>query len=179
MFIANQLRTKNICEYLLYMWQVEDTLRAFGCDPDRIRMDYVPSFHLDDAQEKEEVAWYENLIRMMKEEGCQEKGHLQINKATLMLLEDLHQQLLQSSKHPFYVAAYYKALPYIVELRSRGEKDVDEVEVCLNCLYGVMMLKVQKREVSEETNKAVAVISHLLSLLAKEYNNEKSGNLDL
>ena len=29
MFVANELRKKNIAEYLLYMWQIEDTIRAF------------------------------------------------------------------------------------------------------------------------------------------------------
>ena len=37
MFIADQLRKKNIAEYLLYMWQVEDTIRAFDCQLSRIR----------------------------------------------------------------------------------------------------------------------------------------------
>ena len=57
---------------------------------------------------------------MMKEEGIQEGGHLQINRNIILWLTDLHNQLLQSSKFPFYTAAYYKALPYIVELRNKG-----------------------------------------------------------
>ena len=36
MFTAQRLREKNIAEYLLYMWQVEDVLRAYGCDEERI-----------------------------------------------------------------------------------------------------------------------------------------------
>ena len=32
MFIAKQLKEKNIAEYLLYMWQVEDLLRANELD---------------------------------------------------------------------------------------------------------------------------------------------------
>ena len=31
MYIAQELRKSNIAEYLLYMWQVEDTIRAFDC----------------------------------------------------------------------------------------------------------------------------------------------------
>ena len=31
MKIARQLKDNNIAEYLLYMWQLEDTLRAYGC----------------------------------------------------------------------------------------------------------------------------------------------------
>ena len=30
MFIAQELRKKSIAEYLLYMWQMEDLIRAYG-----------------------------------------------------------------------------------------------------------------------------------------------------
>ena len=179
MQIAKQLKDQNVCEYLLYMWQVEDTIRAFGCDIERIRAEFLPGFRFTAEQQKDEEEWFENLIRMMKEEGCQESGHLQINKGTLLLLADLHQELLRSPKHPFYSAAYYKALPFIVELRARGGKEVLELETCLNCLYGVMMLRLQKKEVGEETQKAVDVISHLLALLVDAYKKEKQGELEL
>lgn len=181
MKIARQLKEENVCEYLLYMWQVEDTIRAMGCDIDHIRSKYIPAFGLPEPEEKEEVKWFEDLIRMMHEEGHTEKGHLQINQSTLMLLVDLHQQLLQSPKHPFYSAAYYKALPYIVELRARGDKgrEVGELETCFNCLYGVMMLRLQKKEISTDTQTAVADVSHLLALLADAYKKEKQGELEL
>ena len=179
MKIARQLKDKNECEYLLYMWQVEDTIRAMNCDTDRIKNEYIPGFQFSDEDEKAETEWFENLIGMMREEGCTERGHLQINKGTLALLTDLHQQLLRSPKHPFYSAAYYKALPYIVELRARGDKEVGELETCLNALYGVMLLRLQKREVSKDTQQAVTTISHLLALLAEARNKEKRGELEL
>ena len=31
MFVAQELRKKSIAEYLLYMWQIEDIIRAYGC----------------------------------------------------------------------------------------------------------------------------------------------------
>ena len=123
MRVAKQLIASNVCEYLLYMWQMEDTLRAFGLDTDRIEKEYVSRFQLSDAEAREEMEWIENLVRMMREEGCTESGHLQMNKGTLSLLVDLHQQLLHSPKHPFYSAAYYKALPFIVELRAKSGND--------------------------------------------------------
>lgn len=189
MFIAKQLKESSICEYLLYMWQVEDTIRAMDCNIDRIREEYIPGFHLSEAQQKEEETWFEDLIRMMLEEGKRESGHLQINRGTLSLLVDLHQQLLRSPKHPFYSAAYYKALPFIVELRARNRaaelssqtegEETGELETCLNCLYGVMLLRLQKKEVSEETQKAVTVLSRLLNMLSDAYKKEKAGELEL
>ena len=67
MFIAQELRKKNIAEYLLYMWQVEDTIRAFGCSLPRIRREYIDRFDYSDEQKEEEADWFGNLIRMMNE----------------------------------------------------------------------------------------------------------------
>ena len=102
MFVAQELRKKNIAEYLLYMWQIEDTIRAFDCSLRRIRDEWISRFDYTDDQTEEEIDWYGNLIRMMNQEGCREKGHLQINKVTMQMLIELHDQLLQSSKFPFY-----------------------------------------------------------------------------
>ena len=37
MIVARQKRKENIAEYLLYMWQVEDLIRANRFDMDAIR----------------------------------------------------------------------------------------------------------------------------------------------
>lgn len=178
MFISKELRKQNIAEYLLYMWQVEDTIRAFGCSLPRIRREYVERFNYDEEQKEELIDWYGNLIRMMNEEGCREKGHLQINRVTLQLLNDLHLQLLQSPKFPFYNTSYYKVLPFIVELRSRGaNKDEGEIETCLNLLYGVMMLRLQKKEITPNTQHAVKEISTFVGMLSDYYKKDKEEGL--
>ena len=178
MFIANELRKKNIAEYLLYMWQVEDTIRAFGCSLGRIRREYVDRFDYTDEQKEEELDWFGNLITMMNQEGCREQGHLQINRVTLQMLSELHQQLLASTKFPFYNAAYYKVLPFIVELRNRGaNKERSEIETCFDALYGVMMLRLQKREVSTNTEHAVKEISTFIGMLSDYYKKDKEEEL--
>ena len=120
MYIAQQLRKENIAEYLLYMWQVEDTIRAFDCSLSRLRREYIARFDYTDEQKEEEADWLGHLIRMMNQEGCRERGHLQINKVTLQQLEELHAQLLASPRFPFYNSAYYKVLPFIVEQIGRA-----------------------------------------------------------
>ena len=178
MFIANELRKTNIAEYLLYMWQVEDTIRAFGCSISRIRREHIDRFEYTDEQKEEEVDWFGNLIRMMNTEGCREQGHLQINKVTLQQLQELHAQLLSSPKFPFYNAEYYKVLPYIVELRNRGaSKDENEIETCLNSLYGVMLLRLQKKEVTPNTQHAVKEITTFIGMLSDYYKKDKEEGL--
>ena len=120
MYISQKLQKENIAEYLLYMWQVEDLIRANGLDIDKLQESYLNRFKLEGKEADAQREWYENLIEMMRSEGVQEKGHLQINKSVITMLNDLHNELLKSPKHPYYSAAYYKALPYIVELRNRS-----------------------------------------------------------
>ena len=181
MYISQQLKQQNIAEYLLYMWQVEDLIRANGFDIEKIKRNVIDAYpSLTEEQKKELARWYEDLINMMHDEGVMQKGHIQINKNIIVWLTDLHLRLLRSPKFPYYSAAYYKALPFIVELRAKGaDKDVPELETCFDAMYGVLMLKLQKKEVSEETQKAIKVIGDLLAMLAGYYIKDKKGELDL
>lgn len=179
MYISQELRKSNIAEYLLYMWQIEDTIRAFDCSLSRIRHEYIDRFDYTDEQKEDVADWFGHLIRMMNEEGCREKGHLQINRVTLQQLVDLHVQLLESSKFPFYQSEYYKVLPYIVELRNKGaHREENEIETCLNSLYGVMMLRLQKKEISPETQRAVKEITTLIGMLSDYYKKDREEGLE-
>jgi hypothetical protein len=179
MFIAQELRKKNIAEYLLYMWQIEDTIRAFGCSLSRIRKEYIDRFDYTDDQKEEEADWFGNLIRMMNQEGCREQGHLQINMVVMQQLQELHAQLLASPKFPFYNSEYYKVLPFIVELRHRGaDKDENEVETCFNSLYGVMMLRLQKKKITPNTQAAVKEITTFIGMLNDYYLKDKQEPLE-
>ena len=177
MFVAKELRKNSIAEYLLYMWQMEDLIRVYGCSLPVIKREYISKFDFTEEQKEEELDWIGNLIRMMNEEGKREYGHLQINEVLLKDVCDLHHRLLQSSKFPFYNAAYYKALPFIVELRNKGDKDINEIETCLDALYGIMMLRLQKKAISPETEKAIKEITTLVGLLSDYYIKDNTEGL--
>lgn len=160
------------------MWQIEDLIRAYGLDLDRIDADIIARHtDLTEAQRKEMHEWYESLIDMMRREGVTQSGHLQLNKNTLSDIEQLHRRLLNDPKFATYAAEYYNTLPYIVELRAKaGDNKKDEIETCFDALYGILMLRLQKKEISAETQAAAAQISKFLARLAdyykKDYNNE-------
>lgn len=177
MIISQQLRKTNIAEYVLYMWQVEDIIRAYQCDLSAIKREYISRFDLTDEQRDEMVDWYGNLIRMIREEGLTAGGHIQINKIVVQQMNELHAQLLSSPKFPFYNAEYYKVLPFIVELRNKGSKEISEIETCLNALYGVMMLRLQHKEVSKSTENAVKEITTFLGMLSDYYKKDKEEGL--
>ncbi|MDE5961245.1 MAG: DUF4924 family protein, partial [Duncaniella sp.] len=80
MYIASQKHKENIAEYLLYMWQIEDIIRANNLDIDSIKANVIDRFNLDPSQEKEMVERYESLIDMMRRENVEKTGHLQLNK---------------------------------------------------------------------------------------------------
>lgn len=177
MLISQELRKTNIAEYVLYMWQVEDIIRAYGCDLSLIRREYISRFELTDEQREDMIDWYGNLIRMMREEGKTQNGHIQIIKIVTQQMTELHEMLMQSPNFPFYSAEYYKVLPFIVELRGKGSKDVSEIETCLNALYGVMMLRLQQKEVSTSTENAVKEITTFLGMLSDYYKKDKEEGL--
>jgi flagellin-specific chaperone FliS len=161
------------------MWQVEDIIRAYGCDMGLLRRQYISQFDYSEEQKEELTDWYGNLIRMLTQEGCREQGHLQINKIVVQDLTELHARLIDSSKFPFYRAEYYKVLPFIVELRKRGSHtDESEVETCLNALYGVMLLRLQKREISPDTQHAINEITTLIGMLSDYYQKDKTEGLE-
>lgn len=179
MFISQELRKKNIAEYLLYMWQVEDIIRAYGCSLSRIRREYIARFDYDEEQKEEMADWYGDLVRMMNQEGCREGGHLQINKIVMQQLMELNAQLLQSTKYPFYNSEYYKVLPFIVELRKRGaDNGENEVETCFNALYGMMMLRLQKKKISPDTEHAMKEITTFIGMLSDYYMKDKEEPLE-
>lgn len=178
MKIASQLKEKNIAEYLIYMWQVEDLIRANECDIERIRQHVISRFPEEEQSSLED--WYANLIEMMQHENVMKQGHLQINKNVISNLTELHGRLLASTKFPFYNASYFKALPFIVELRQKNvQKNEPELVTCFEALYGVLLLRLQKKELSSDTVKAIETISSFLSLLANYYDKEKKGLLKL
>ena len=179
MYISKQLKEQSIAEYLIYMWQVEDMIRANGCDMEKIKKNIIEAYPLTEEQKAELTQWYVDLIEQMCREEVMEKGHLQINKNIITWLTDLHLQLLGSPKFPYYSAAYYKALPYIVELRAKGaNKEEPELETCFEALYGILLLKLQKKKISEETKKAQEAISGLLAMLSTYYIEDKEGKLE-
>ena len=165
MFLAQKLRNQSISAYLIYMYQVEDLVRAYGLDADRIAAEYLPRFGYDEKQLHQASEWYESLAQMMREEGKGETGHVRVVQNTLDLLEDHHQELLADNDEHEYRAAYYKALPQIVALRAQGNnKDKHEMENCIDALYGATLLRMQGKELSAGTQAALRPISDLLRL---------------
>lgn len=178
MYIASQKNKENIAEYLIYMWQIEDIIRANGLDIDKIKANVIDRFDLTDAQKKEMTEWYESLIDMMRRENVEKNGHLQLNKNVIIQLTDLHLALLKDPRFPEYTAEFYRTLPFIVELRAKaGDNPDGEIETCFNALYGMLMLRLQGKEISSDTQNAIKQISRFMALLAKNFHLDREDKL--
>lgn len=179
MLTAQGKKKENIAEYILYMWHIEDQIRAFEMDIDAIQAHVIDAYQQPDSVKATIRTWYESLIEMMRLEGVAEKGHLQLNTNVIIELEDLHHQLLATPRETFYSMAYYNALPLIVELRAKaGNQAVDEIETCLNLLYGLLLLRLKQQTVSEGTQAAAVKISEWLRLLAIKYKQDLEEGLE-
>lgn len=178
MIIASQKRKENIAEYILYMWQVEDLIRANNLDMAKIKANIINRFNLSEAQSKEMEEWYESLIDMMRREGVVESGHLQINRNILNQLVQLHQTLLKDPAFPEYTTEFYRTLPFIVELRSKAaENQVGEIETCFTALYGLLMMRLKKQKLSKDTQDALTQISRFVALLAHDFHLDEEDKL--
>lgn len=176
MLIAKQKRSENISEYILYMWQLEDILRACRLDIAVVKTALIDKFDQPESVKTEMKEWYENLIEMMHVEKIEEKGHLQIVKNIVSDANSLHLELLQEPKEIQYNALFFKTLPFLVDFRKKlgAGAEVDDVELSLDALYGILMLRLQKKEITEDTQAAVKQISQFLAVLSAKYKEAES-----
>ena len=178
MIIASQKRRDNIAEYLLYMWQIEDIIRAYSLDIERIDHDIITPMQLPDEQHRQVREWYESLIDMMRREEVTTEGHLQINRNVIIQLDDLHRAVMADDRFADYHRAFYGILPLIVELRARaGAAPKGEIETCFNALYGLLMMRLRHQEVSADTASAIERISRFIALLAKYFHLDEAHQL--
>ena len=178
MFIASQKRKENIAEYLLYMWQIEDLIRANNLDIDKIKENIVDKSALTDEEKKQMLEWYESLIDMMRREGVEKTGHLQMNKNVMASLVELHNTLLKDPRFPEYTRWFYQALPAIVDLRSKaGANPHGEIETCFDALYGMLLMRLSHKEITPATEEAVKQIAQFMALLAHNFHLDEENKL--
>ena len=145
-----------IAEYILSLWQLEDYLRAFP----------------EQAETTQEL---NELNEMMHREGVTETGHVQLANNALDELEELHSQLL--NEDAMYRAAIIRLQPSLNLLKAKTDQPtMSDIEACFTLLYQIMLLRLQKKEISAETASVQQQATALLQFLSRAYYN--SGNTD-
>ncbi|GAB4378122.1 MAG: hypothetical protein Kow0075_07650 [Salibacteraceae bacterium] len=178
MFIANKYKETNIVEYVLYMWHIEELIRSFNFSIEEIDKHVIQSFGLD-ADKKEQLRnWYSDLIKKMTEQGIRNEGHLLELKEIMNEIQYLHHSLLTVFQDKDYQRLVAEAMPGIEALKSKSDgRPQTDIEVAMNGLFGVLVLKLKKKQVSASTQEAVKAISAMMAALAGFYKKMKSGSL--
>jgi len=170
MIIAEQKRKENIAEYLLYMYQVEDMIRANQLNLDGIEETLISKFEVSYELKREMREWYKTLITMMQDEHKEQAGHLNILENTAEQLSALHHQILKQGVDMAYKGVYENAKSHVEALRMRsGHSKESDIQVALNGLYGLLILKLKKTIITEETTRAFDTIRELVAELSSRY----------
>jgi hypothetical protein len=179
MLVAKQKRKENIAEYILYLYQIEDLIRAFQFDINLIQEKLVANYQADEKTSVEITDWYNNLLSMMDKEHIQEKGHLQFLTNLIGDLNEFHVKLMQTDVEKVYVQSFKSVAGVISELKQKNSSAKNDVQLGLDTIYGFLLLKMKKAEISDNTGNAVKQLSQWLSILSKLYKDFETGNLDL
>ncbi len=177
MLIAQQKLKENIAEYIIYMWQVEGLVRSLNFDLSLIKSHIVDIMTSNEDARKDVLAWYEQLVDEMKQDDLIVSGHL---KRVNLIIEEvvfLHNTLLTKLEDDKYKAIFTEAYPFIEELRAKSNNEANDIEICLTAVYGKLLLKMKKQEISKETEKAMQVFTIVLAYLSQKYKEFKSGKL--
>jgi len=147
-------KKENIAEYILYLWQMEDYLRAF-------------------PQHAEATQELHDLNEMMHREGIIESGHLALANNALSELEDLHTTLLNDDAR--YRAAIIRLQPSLNLLKAKTDRPtMSDIEACLLLLYQIMLLKLQKREITPQTASVQQQATQVLTFLSRTYHDDQT-----
>lgn len=182
MLIARAKKKSNIAEYILYMWQIEDMLRALNLDIEQVDRHIVSGFQADEHTTRELHDWYDNLIEIMKKEKVETKGHIQALKNTMDELTELHFFLLHKAHDQRYQQLVTMAAGNLVEFRQKAKagNEISDVELAMNGLYANLLLRLQKKEINAQTAIAMESFGKMIVYLAARYKQmEEEENVDL
>lgn len=181
MYIAQKKRKENIAEYILYLWQLEDLLRALQFSPEAIYSQLVAKSALDDASRQQVFFWYMDIVNLLRQEGKESSGHLEHTLHLIADLNDLHERLLVLPAGEKYRKVFVALAPEMPALRVKlGKTDVSDIELCFRALYAVVLYRIKGDKSHEEgIRNVIDLISPVIAELASVYRQVERGEVDL
>ena len=179
MLIAQQKLKENIAEYILYMYQIEDVIRAYQFDIDAILENYVKPQLPDSSFLSQYTKWYTGLITNMKSQRIEKAGHLHEINEVMIEISYLHTTLINMVKDQKYITLFEAALPNIEDFKEKSNlRDKNHIEIAFHALYMKLLLRLQRKEISAESEAAFDTMRILLAYLAKAFHQMKNGSID-
>lgn len=178
MDIAQQKRSDNVAEYVLYIWQLEDLLRAMQFSPEAVFKTLVAPRDADDKWKLAALEWYMDIAELLQKEGKTESGHLDHTLHIIADMNDLHMTLMQQPSGRQYRELFARLAPELPRLRETLGKEVSDIELAFRALYAAMLYRI-KGEKSGVADEATALISPVIAKLADIYHKTERGEIDV
>lgn len=181
MDIALSKRKENIAEYILYLWQIEDLLRALQFSPEAVYTTLIaPRKELDEQQKSAFLIWYMDLANLLRQEGKEEKGHLEHTLHLIQDLHDLHLRLLKLPAGEHYRKTLATLEPELPKLRAViGNPGMSDTELCFRALYAAMLYRIKGQGESAAVSDTLQFISPVVAGLAALHGKVERGEMDL
>ncbi len=181
MDIAQAKRRENIAEYILYLWQIEDLLRALQFSPEAIHSQLVaPRTDLDEERKSVFLMWYLDIASLLRQEGKEEKGHLEHTLHLIRDLHDLHLQLLKLPAGEHYRRTFARLEPELPRLRSvMGNPGMNDTELCFRALYAAMLYRIKGQGDRSAVADTIDLVSPVVAELAAMHARVERGEIDL
>ena len=181
MLIALQKRRENIAEYILYLWQIEDLLRALQFSPEAIYSQLVAPRQIEEEQKHVYLLWYMDIVNLLRKEGKEESGHLEHTLHLIGDMHNLHLQLMQNPVGEHYRTTFARLAPQLPMLRTLVKKeDVCDTEICFRALYAAMLYRIKgDKKRAEAINDTIELVSPVVAELAAMYGKVERGEIDL
>ena len=180
MDIAQAKRKENIAEYILYLWQIEDLLRALQFSPEAIYSQLVARREVTEEQKQIFLLWYMDIVNLLREEGKEEKGHLNHTLHLIADMHNLHLQLMQLPVGDHYRATFSRLEPELPRLREKiGGVEMTDTELCFRALYAAMLYRIKGEGEKEAVKDTIEFVSPVVAELAELYRKVETGEMDL
>lgn len=178
MDIAQSRRKENIAEYILYLWQLEDLLRALQFSPEAIYSQFVAPRNLTEESQNILLMWYMDIVNLLREEAKESSGHLNHTLHLIADMHNLHLQLMELPVGAHYRKTFARLEPYLPTLRTVLGKNISDTELCFRALYAAMLYRIKGGENSAIAD-TIEYISPVIGELTAIYHKVESGEIDL
>ena len=168
MTLSESKKKAHIVEYILFLWQIEDLIRAADFNPAILENWAEDTANQEGTDPEKEKEWIVALAADMRSQGKVEQGHASSVSEPLVELAHLHEMLLGPLEDLRYKEAFDTAEPMIKELSAKQPGPSGHpVEQLLIALYGWLMLRMKKQVVSAETEAGFVAFRNWANALAK------------
>lgn len=166
--IATDKLQKNVAEFIIYIYQMEDLCRVYEFNIEEIEKYVIHHFPLNDEEKKDMKKWFAWLINEMKEQDIEANGHISQVQDHVNEMLELKFSLLTEDEE--FIELYNAARPHIREIIQDSNQTVpNDIQACLNGIYGLLLARMNGREVPEELTGPINTFGSVLSYLSYKY----------